>query len=39
VPQTRTNPRELYSFVIDYRQRRAGKLIRDVTNSLIYQRH
>lgn len=34
----RKYPPEIYSFVLDYRNRRLGNIIRNVANSLIYQR-
>ncbi|HEU4872298.1 MAG TPA: M48 family metallopeptidase [Pyrinomonadaceae bacterium] len=38
LPRAQTNPRELYVLVLDHRNRRVGKMIRNVSNSLIYRR-
>ena len=36
-PRALKDPRELYSFVLDHRNRRVGEMIRNVSNSLIYR--
>jgi Zn-dependent protease with chaperone function len=38
LPRARKNPRQLYVLVLDHRNRRVGKMIRNISNSLIYRR-
>ena len=38
LPRARKIPRQLYILVLDHRNRRVGKMIRNVSNSLIYRR-